>query len=673
MKNITFLLAVALLALSSCKTLEPIDPQVQNDEVYTKVFNRLLVEPSSVPFDKLYESYLNSSYFLDNGNAFNSFVKLESDIYSGKVACESVNFISRLKTLPLSIRVHQLAADCAQRSNDSTAIEFHESFIDYLVLGYFKSNDAKNYYSAVNVTDFGEPTDLVQALGYEIVEYYIQPYASGSMFSYVLVANSEDTGEQRLFHFNLWDALDVLYLKAEEPVDMYSLEFLPFATFEELRETNSAFDLGTAKILWSQKNDLAAKRLLSSVKAGNSMAQQMLADKLLLGEKIEGYDTDDAIDQLISASEAGLATAFARLSVIFKHGINTDIDIKVAKQLEQKSVVLMGEELTLAEMALITVIYGLSEEERVEAFKRAASAGSGKSAFYLYNYFTDKNEEVKAQKYLELAANLDYAEALILKGSLLAMDDSAKWEDVEEEFFELLNQAKLQHHPKADFILSRYLQASDKTKSFQYLEQAAKKGLVVAQYDLAKAYDNGKIISQSFVDSNRWLNMAVKQGHLPAIVRLGYNYEKGIGVEKDLETAVEFYSLAAEQGHALGMFNYGYMLLKGRGVEKNYSLAVEWLEKAAENGHASANNELALMYKEGEYFEQNYKKANQLFLLAAEKGQMYAMYNLGMSYEEGLGVPKDIKTAMEWYLKAQAKGHSAAAIRRFNLLKGQSD
>lgn len=672
MKNITFLLAVALLALSSCKTLEPIDPQVQNDEVYTKVFNRLLVEPSSVPFDKLYESYLNSSYFLDNGNAFNSFVKLESDIYSGKVACESVNFISRLKALPLSIRVHQLAADCAQRSMDSTAIEFHESFIDYLVLGYFKSNDAKNYYSAVNVTDFGEPTDLVQALGYEIVEYYIQPYASGSMFSYVLVANSEDTGEQRLFHFNLWDALDVLYLKAEEPVDMYSLEFLPFATFEELRETNSAFDLGTAKILWSQKNDLAAKRLLSSVKAGNSMAQQMLADKLLLGEKIEGYDTDDAIDQLISASEAGLATAFARLSVIFKHGINTDIDIKVAKQLEQKSVVLMGEEQTLAEMALISVIYGLSEEKRVEAFKRAALVGSGKSAFYLYNYFTGKNEEDKAQKYLELAASLDYAEALILKGSLLAMDDSAKWDDVEEEFFELLNQAKLQHHPKADFILSRYLQASDKAKSFEYLEQAAKKGLVVAQYDLAYAYSDGVIVERDFHQFNRWLKMAVKQGHLPAIVGLGYNYEKGTGVEQSLESAVEMYRLAAEQGSAQGMFNYGYMLLKGRGVEKNYPLAVEWFEEAAEKGHASANNELALMYKEGEYFKQNYKKANQLFLLAAEKGEMYAMYNLGVSYEEGLGVSKDIETAMEWYFKAQAKGHEAATVRRFNLLKDKA-
>ena len=158
---------------------------------------------------------------------------------------------------------------------------------------------------------------------YEVVEYYIQPYASGSMFSYVLVANSEDTGKQRRFHFNLWDALDVLYLAAEEPVDIYSLDYLPIRAFEELRETNSAFDLGTARVLWSQKNDIAVERLLSSVNAGNSMAQQMLADKLIIGEKIEGYDTDDAIDQLISASEADLATAFARLSVIFKHGINT--------------------------------------------------------------------------------------------------------------------------------------------------------------------------------------------------------------------------------------------------------------------------------------------------------------------------------------------------------------
>lgn len=673
MKKILLIVTTALFILSSCKTVEPVDPQVENDNIYTKVFNQLLIEPSSVPFDRLFESYLNSSYFLNNGSAFNSFVQLESDIYSGKAACESVDFINRLKTLPLSIRVHQLAADCAQMSNDSTAIEFHESMIDYLVLGYFKNGDAKNYYSAVKVTDFGEPTDLIKALGYEVVEYYIQPYAAGSMFSYAVVANSEDTGKQRSFHFNVWDALDILYSSSEEPVDIYSLNFLPTATFEELHETNSAFDLGTARVLWAQNNDVAVERLLRSVNAGNSMAQQMLADKLIIGDKINGYDIDDAIDQLITASEAGLATAFARLSVIFKHGINTDKDLAVSKQLEQKSVELIGEDRTFGEIALVSTLYDLPEGQLVEAFKRAASAGNGRSAYYLYNYFNDKEQDEVALKYLELATELEYAEALVLKGSLLVMDESKEWEDIQEEFLDLIEEAQSQHHPKADYILYKFLQASDKNLSFKYLQQAAKKGLVAAQYELANAYDDGDIAGRDLAQSVRWLSMAVKQGSLPAIVGLGYNYEKGRGVEKDLTRAVQMYSLAAEQGSAQGMFNYGYMLLKGRGIEQNYPLAVQWFERAAKKGHASANNELALLYKEGEYFEQSYEKANQLFQLAAEDGEKYAMYNLGMSYEKGLGVAKDIETAIAWYLKAQARGHEEAAIRRFNLLTGNTN
>ena len=84
--------------------------------------------------------------------------------------------------------------------------------------------------------------------------------------------------------------------------------------------------------------------------------------------------------------------------------------------------------------------------------------------------------------------------------------------------------------------------------AFSYFEQAAKLGLVQAQYNLASMLDQG---SGCFQDQNKafdWYNKAAEQGFTQAWQNIAVMYYHGEGVDKDKLKAYAWTLLAAKAG-----------------------------------------------------------------------------------------------------------------------------
>ncbi len=156
------------------------------------------------------------------------------------------------------------------------------------------------------------------------------------------------------------------------------------------------------------------------------------------------------------------------------------------------------------------------------------------------------------------------------------------------------------------------------------VEQAAKSGNPIAQYQLASArLDAGDVAGGAVL-----MKQAAERGLPIAQYRLAKLYEEGTGVPKD----------AAQTRR--------------------------WTERAANGGNRRAMHNLAMIYAEGAAVEQSYETAARWFQEAARLGLTNSQYNLAFLYEEGLGVPQSKKDAYIWYTIAAKSGNDEAAAKK---------
>ena len=153
----------------------------------------------------------------------------------------------------------------------------------------------------------------------------------------------------------------------------------------------------------------------------------------------------------------------------------------------------------------------------------------------------------------------------------------------------------------------------------------AEAGVASAQFDLARAYENGQGITVDIRESIRWLKSAAKNGHTEALFHLGLAFKRGIAVDQDSSTAVECFLKGAEKGNIQCQCALADAYRDGRGVTKDEEAAISWYIKAAEQGSANAQ------------------------------------YRLGRMYRYGNGVPRSIETAIQYFSAAASQGHSDAA------------
>ena len=119
------------------------------------------------------------------------------------------------------------------------------------------------------------------------------------------------------------------------------------------------------------------------------------------------------------------------------------------------------------------------------------------------------------------------------------------------------------------------------------IQNNAKQGDAIAQYNLGVMYANGRGAIQNDKQAAHWYELAAKQGDAMAQNNLGVMYDNGQGVIQNDKQAVYWYELAAKQGDAMAQYNLGVMYANGQGVLKDYKLANMWALLAKYNGNTS--------------------------------------------------------------------------------------
>ena len=85
----------------------------------------------------------------------------------------------------------------------------------------------------------------------------------------------------------------------------------------------------------------------------------------------------------------------------------------------------------------------------------------------------------------------------------------------------------------------------------------AEDGDHIAQWVIARAYDDGEGVPEDAAEAVRWYRLAADQGLAQGQYSLGFMYQTGDGVPEDLAEEARWWRLAAEQGYSLAQINLG--------------------------------------------------------------------------------------------------------------------
>jgi localization factor PodJL len=120
------------------------------------------------------------------------------------------------------------------------------------------------------------------------------------------------------------------------------------------------------------------------------------------------------------------------------------------------------------------------------------------------------------------------------------------------------------------------------------LRAAADRGLVMAQYRMAKLYERGEGVSADLSTAREWTERAAAGGNRRAMHDLGVYFARGEGAPLDEAAAFRWFRQAAELGVADSQYNLGVLYQQGRGVSANPGEALFWFSVAARQGDQDA-------------------------------------------------------------------------------------
>jgi len=182
------------------------------------------------------------------------------------------------------------------------------------------------------------------------------------------------------------------------------------------------------------------------------------------------------------------------------------------------------------------------------------------------------------------------------------------------------------------------------------LQAKAEAGDEAAEFALAKAYDEGKDVTQSDEKAAKWYRAAAEKGNAAAQNDIGLMLMSGRGVDKNKEEAVTWYRKAAQQKNPSAMFNLGTAYYNGDGVDINDVAAYSWFLLAQDFGSTPAVDAVKRMDDE---------KGN----LRAE-----ALETVGNMYQAGAGLPRSSDDAALWYRKAADLGSPSSQMKLVGIL-----
>jgi TPR repeat protein len=175
--------------------------------------------------------------------------------------------------------------------------------------------------------------------------------------------------------------------------------------------------------------------------------------------------------------------------------------------------------------------------------------------------------------------------------------------------------------------------ARNDKQALYWTRQAARSGIVTAQYALAEHYNHPGANREERRQAVHWYQQAVHQGHHGAMEKLADFYQSGDVVQKDAERAKRLYVIAASE-----------------------------YDVFAQKGDPAAQNALAGMYENAKGVAFDIKKAINWYKKAALQDYALAQYNLGRLYAQGEHVEKNKAEAVYWLQKAAAQGLEQARV-----------
>ena len=122
----------------------------------------------------------------------------------------------------------------------------------------------------------------------------------------------------------------------------------------------------------------------------------------------------------------------------------------------------------------------------------------------------------------------------------------------------------------------------------QMLRGAADRGLVMAQYRVAKLYERGEGVTADLALARQWTERAAAGGNRRAMHDLGVYFARGEGAPLDEAAAFRWFRQAAELGVADSQYNLGVLYQQGRGVSASPAEALFWFSVAARQGDQDA-------------------------------------------------------------------------------------
>jgi tetratricopeptide (TPR) repeat protein len=113
----------------------------------------------------------------------------------------------------------------------------------------------------------------------------------------------------------------------------------------------------------------------------------------------------------------------------------------------------------------------------------------------------------------------------------------------------------------------------------------AEQGDAEAEYQLARMYNKGQGVQQSYGEALRWYRKAADKNHPRAQENVGYLYYHGFGVDGDFTEALRWFHLAADQKDPGAENEIGVAYEVGNGVTASYGEAVRWQPTRASPRH----------------------------------------------------------------------------------------
>ena len=194
----------------------------------------------------------------------------------------------------------------------------------------------------------------------------------------------------------------------------------------------------------------------------------------------------------------------------------------------------------------------------------------------------------------------------------------------------------------------------DYVKAFAYMEKAAGKGDILAQYYLGTYYEKGQGVEKNYAKAAE-LYERVSECREPLVLAdpimpltpqcdaeysLGQFHEKGFLPDSSEEKAAEWYLKAGEDGSEEANLKMAQWYFDGRGVEQNDEMAANYLLSVA-------HTMLDVEDLSGELFPLCLKMAAKDVSL---KSGVFRL--LGTLYEKGLGTEPSYEKAKEYYARA---------------------